>query len=203
MNLRGIIIIIFFFLILVSSTKSSLAGEVCSPTQTDVEGPYYVPDAPFRTALAEPGEPGERVVIRGLVLRTDCKTPVQEALIEVWQTDSSGKYHYKEEGYRLRGQMRAEKKGYYEFSTIKPGRYRIAHGFRPAHIHMKVSHPDYEVVTTQLYFRGDPYLWPNDACGRACKSNDPLRIIELKKQTIKGQEVIEGRFNIILKSRGQ
>ncbi|NIN19808.1 MAG: hypothetical protein GTN82_17795, partial [Candidatus Aminicenantes bacterium] len=52
------------------------------------------------------------------------------------------------------------------------GRYRIMSGFRPAHIHFKVSHPGHEVLVTQLYFYGDPYLWPNDACGKACKSND-------------------------------
>jgi catechol 1,2-dioxygenase len=168
---------------------------VCTPTQNDVEGPYYVPGTPFRNWIAEPDEPGDRIIIRGSVFHTDCTTPVKEALIEVWQTDAGGEYHYKDEEYRLRGQMRADKNGYYEFSSIKPGRYRIMNGFRPAHIHMKVSHPDYETLITQLYFKGDPFLWPKDACGGGCKSNDPRRIIPLNKN----REGLEGTFSIILR----
>jgi protocatechuate 3,4-dioxygenase beta subunit len=91
--------------------------------------------------------------------------------------------------------MRTDNNGHYAFSSIKPGRYRIMNGFRPAHIHLKVSHPDYETLVTQLYFKGDPFLWPKDACGSGCKSNDPRRIIALKKN----RAGIEGTFAIIMK----
>jgi hypothetical protein len=30
------------------------------------------------------------------------------------------------------------------------------HAWRPAHLHMKVSAPGYQLITTQLYFPGDP-----------------------------------------------
>jgi catechol 1,2-dioxygenase len=187
---RALLIILFLFTVF-----NAQAEAVCSPTQNDVEGPYYLPDAPFRTQIAVTEEPGERITIKGAVLADDCKTPLNDALIEIWQTDSNGRYYYKQEGYRLRGQFRAGKNGSYEFTSVKPGRYGIGSGFRPAHIHIKVSHPKYSTVTTQLYFRGDPYLWPNDACGRGCRSNDPNRIIELKKT----KDVLEGVFTIILK----
>jgi hypothetical protein len=36
-------------------------------------------------------------------------------------------------------------------------------------------------LTTQLYFKGDPYLGAKDACGDGCDSNDPDRIADLKK----------------------
>ncbi len=196
-NFRKILIIIFVFTIIVYLTNSSLAteGKVCTPTQNDVEGPYYLPDAPIRTQIADPDEPGEHIIIKGKVLRIDCKTPIKDALVEIWQTDSKGKYYYKDEGYRLRGQMRTDKDGLYKFSSIKPGRYRIGFGYRPAHIHIKVSHPGYTTLVTQLYFKGDPYLWPKDACGRGCRSNDPLRIIELNKK----KDMLEGNLSIILK----
>lgn len=192
---RKIVLIIFSFSLFILPSIAT-SEKVCHPTQNDTEGPYYLPYAPFRTDMSGPEEPGERLVIKGTVLETDCRTPVKGALIEVWQTDSKGKYYFKDQGYRLRGQLKTDDKGYYEFRTIKPGRYRIMNGFRPAHIHFKISHPDYETVTTQLYFRGDLYVWPNDACGRGCKSNDPKRIIELKKSKEKGYR--EGTFAIFL-----
>ncbi len=166
----------------------------CLPSQYDLEGPYYLSGAPLRSDIAGPDEPGQRIIIKGKVLTSDCRTPVSEALIEIWQTGADGEYHYREEGFRLRGQINAGIDGHYSFSTIKPGRYGLLRGFRPAHIHMKVTHPEYEPLITQLYFKGDPYLWPQDACGRGCKSNDPHRIIELDEK--KG--VLQGTFNIIL-----
>jgi catechol 1,2-dioxygenase len=199
-NLKTIItVIIAYSLIVYAPIVSSAADSLCPPTQNDVEGPYYVPDAPFRTNIADRDQPGERVVIKGTVLHTDCKSPVKDALVEVWQTDSQGKYHYRDEGYKLRGQMRTDDNGHFEFSSIKPGRYRIMNGFRPAHIHFKVSHPGYDVLITQLYFQGDPYLWPNDACGRGCRSSDPKRIIELKPHKHDGIDILKGTFPVFLK----
>jgi protocatechuate 3,4-dioxygenase beta subunit len=196
-NLGKIFLIIFLVSIFFYSFKAP--ADICPPTQNDVEGPYYLPDAPFRTNVAAPDEPGRRLMIKGTVLGTDCETPLKDALVEVWQTDAEGRYYYKKEGYRLRGQMKTDKNGSYAFNSIKPGRYRIGHGYRPAHIHIKVSHPGYRTLVTQLYFKDDPYLWPNDACGSGCRSNDPKRIIEL--QTKKNRP-LEGTFIIILEKDG-
>lgn len=174
----------------------SLAGEtgICPPTMNDVEGPYYLPGAPFRNQIANPDEKGELITIKGTVYHKDCRTPVNDALIEIWQTDAQGKYYYKDDEYRLRGQLKSDAYGNYQFGTVKPGRYRLLNGFRPAHIHLKVTHPNYEPLITQLYFKGDPYLWPNDACGGGCISNDSGRIIALNTD----KDVISGLFNIIL-----
>jgi protocatechuate 3,4-dioxygenase beta subunit len=164
-----------------------------------VEGPYYLPHAPFRTDIAAPDEGGEQLVIRGVVLEPDCSTPIGGALVEVWQTDANGKYYYRDDGYRLRGQLKAIDDGTYAFRTVRPGRYRIGNGFRPAHIHLKISHPGHETVTTQLYFQGDPYVGPNDACGSGCGSNDPKRIISLREVGQKGY--LEGTFPIYLEKK--
>ncbi len=196
-HFRKILFIIFVSSIFFYSFNAS--ANICPPTQNDVEGPYYLPDAPFRTEISTPDEPGEHVIIKGAVLDTDCKTPLKDALVEVWQTDAEGRYYYRDEGYRLRGQMKADKNGSYEFSSIKPGRYRIGGGYRPAHIHVKVSQPGYRTLVTQLYFKDDPYLWPNDACGSGCKSNDPKRIIEL---ITKKNKPLEGTFIIYLDKDG-
>jgi len=189
------VLILFLFLL----PSSALPVNACTPTQDDVEGPYYLPDAPLRTDISAPDEPGEQIIIRGTVLESDCSTPIRGALIEVWQTDANGKYYYREEGYRMRGQFKVSDEGTYAFRTIKPGRYKIGNGFRPAHIHLKISHPSYETVTTQLYFQGDPYLGPNDACGSGCGSNDARRIIGLGKSSEKGY--LEGTFPIYPKKK--
>jgi catechol 1,2-dioxygenase len=192
--MTSLIIITNFYLV-----HNAIAEKMCTPTEIDVEGPYYLSNAPFRTNIASSEESGQRIAIKGTVLSPDCKTQIKDVLIEIWQTDSKGRYYYKEDNYRLRGQMRTDRNGHYEFQTVKPGRYGLGNGFRPAHIHFKVSHPDYDTVITQLYFKGDPYLWPNDACKVACKSNDPQRIIELKRIQLGEMEYLEGTFNITLK----
>ena len=178
---------------------STMPNAGCIPTQHDVEGPYYLPGAPFRTVIANPDEPGERLIIKGTISGPDCTTPLPRALVEVWQTDAGGAYYYEDKGYRLRGQLRSDKNGNYEFQTIKPGRYRIGDlGYRPAHIHIKVSHPGYTTLVTQIYFSGDLFLWPNDACGSGCRSNDPERIIGLSDGKGRGTE---GTFDIILETK--
>ena len=197
MRYKTIILVTVTAFFHVTGLSSALETVGCEPTMNDVEGPYYLAGVPFRNQLAGPDDQGERIAITGAVMRSDCKTAIRDALIEVWQTDAKGKYYYVKDEYRLRGQLKTDDQGHYLFSTIKPGRYRIMNGLRPAHIHLKISHPDYKTVITQLYFKDDPYLWPNDACGSGCKSNDPQRIISLDDN----RGVLTGTFNAILAPR--
>jgi len=158
-------------------------AQTCSPTKRDIEGPFYTRGAPHRTALAGPDEPGDRIVLRGRVLGPDCNTPLRAALLDVWQADANGEYHYEKDNFRLRGQILTDATGAFEFASVVPGRYKLDGSYRPAHIHFTVSHPGHEPLTTQLYFKGDPYLAPNDACGNGCDSEDAGRIVDLKKLT--------------------
>lgn len=50
------------------------AAESCQSTTTEGAGPFFQPDAPLRTQLASPLEPGERLVISGKV--ADCAGPL-------------------------------------------------------------------------------------------------------------------------------
>ncbi|MBA2564360.1 MAG: twin-arginine translocation pathway signal protein [Gemmatimonadetes bacterium] len=175
-------------------------GPACSPTERDVQGPFYVAGAPGRARIAGPDEPGDRIVVRGTVLSADCKTPVANALVDVWQADAEGRYHEAEDDYRLRGVVRTDARGGYVFETIAPGRYRIdenAGSLRPAHIHFTVASARHRPLTTQLYFKGDPYLAPNDACGDACGSDDPGRIVEATRESRDGTG-FSATFNIVL-----
>jgi catechol 1,2-dioxygenase len=176
------------------AARRAFASE-CAATQQDFLGPMYVPGAPRRSVLAPPNEPGERVRIRGTVFGPDCKTPLSKALVDVWHADAKGNYHGANESYRLRGQILTNERGEYEFDSVKPGNYGDLSGMRPAHFHMTISSPGHEPLTTQLYFKGDPYLG-HDMCGPDCHSDDPHRIIELARQP-KG---LLGTFDVVLKA---
>ncbi|MFL5882502.1 MAG: hypothetical protein ACJ782_21045, partial [Actinomycetota bacterium] len=113
------------------------------------EGPYFTPNSPERASLLEAGMGGQRLVVAGTVLATDCR-PLQRALLDFWQADDAGQYD--NQGYRLRGHQFSDAKGGWRLETIVPGLYTG----RTRHIHVKVQAPDGPVLTTQLYFPGEP-----------------------------------------------
>lgn len=174
-------------------------AQTCTPTRSDIEGPFYVAGAPHRMALAGPDEPGDRILVRGRVVGPDCQTPLRAALLDVWQADASGQYHFEDENFRLRGQLLTDASGSFELASVVPGRYQLDNGYRPAHIHFTVTHPGHAPLTSQLYFKGDPYLSPHDACGDECHSDDPGRIVELKK--LEGGRGFGAEVRIVLAGR--
>jgi protocatechuate 3,4-dioxygenase beta subunit len=119
-----------------------------TPSQT--EGPFFKPGAPERSSFIEPGTKAERLVITGQVLSVRGCRPVPNALLEFWHSDEHGDYD--NEGYRYRGQQRADSEGRYRLETIVPAMYPG----RTRHIHVKVHSPGQRTLTTQLYFPGDP-----------------------------------------------
>lgn len=124
-----------------------------APTGDDIEGPYYRPGAPRRCSLVEPGLEGLPLELTGTLRDTAC-APVAGALLEFWQCDARGRYDLR--GTRLRGVLETDARGAFALRTIVPGHYLNGDQYRPAHIHLKVHGPR-GVLTTQLYFEGDPY----------------------------------------------
>lgn len=129
-----------------TATASPCSGR---PTPAQTEGPFFKAGSPERTSLLEPGLPGTRIVVSGRVLTTDCK-PLAGTVLDVWQADASGVYDNR--GFRLRGHLTADGDGRYSLETIVPGEYPG----RTPHIHVKVQAPGRPVLTTQLYFSGQP-----------------------------------------------
>ena len=165
-------------------------------TESNVEGPFYIPDAPI---LQPPyvlprrdNEPGETLVVSGAVESLD-GTPLAGAMLDVWQANGAGEYSHFHPGvpdFNLRGRFTTDSEGRFEVRTVVPVAYEIpkegptgrllnALGrqfFRPAHLHVKLSHPSYQPLTTQIYFEGDAYLQSDVA--RAVK--DEL-VVKLEK----------------------
>jgi len=122
-------------------------GDYVTPAQT--EGPYFTPNSPERTNLLEDGMQGERIALLGYVIDQRCR-PIAGALLDLWHCDAAGQYDNK--GYRLRGHQFTDAEGRYVFETIVPGRYPG----RTRHYHLKVQAPGHGILTTQLYFPGEP-----------------------------------------------
>jgi protocatechuate 3,4-dioxygenase beta subunit len=119
---------------------------VLTPRQT--EGPFFTPKSPQRVSLLEGGEK-TRIFVIGAVLSAQCK-PVPNALLDFWHSDELGEYDNR--GFRYRGHQHADAQGRFRLETIVPAEYPG----RTRHIHVKVQAPGRRILTTQLYFPGDP-----------------------------------------------
>ena len=120
------------------------------------------PNAPSRTTIASKDEPGEKLTVSGVVFAPDGKTPIKDASIYVYHTDAKGVYTpgptSDNRNSRLRGYMRTDAAGKYEYATIKPAPY--PGGQVPAHIHYVVTAPGYQERVFEILFEGDPFITP-------------------------------------------
>jgi len=136
--------------------RSFLPTPECLETESNIEGPFYTPNAPYRSRLTDPLTEGTRLVIEGHVRSTDRTLgPLRGAHLDVWQADTNGAYDLV--SFTLRGQLTADEHGAFRIETIVPGRYLDGAEYRPRHIHVKVTAEGHDVLTTQLYFADDPY----------------------------------------------
>jgi catechol 1,2-dioxygenase len=166
---------VFFESVVERSTFDGKPG-----SQGSVEGPYHLADAPELTEKPHvlpmrDDEPGEPMVFSGRVLDLDGR-PLAGALVDTWQAGNDGTYS----GFvgdhvprtNLRGQVRTDADGTFQFRTIRPAPYQIPnsgptgeflemigrHSWRPAHFHFIVSADGHDSLTTQLYFNGGKWL---------------------------------------------
>ncbi|NSC22344.1 dioxygenase [Streptomyces albus subsp. chlorinus] len=119
------------------------------PTPPQTEGPYFKPNSPERGVLVPPGTPGTSLTVSGYVFGLDC-APLAGVLLDWWQADPNGAYD--NAGYRFRGHQYTGADGSFRLTTLRPGLYPG----RTRHLHVKVQAPHQSVLTTQLYFPGEP-----------------------------------------------
>ena len=138
----------------------------CVPTADATRGPLHRRGAPWRNRLCPDEEPGEPLTIRGTVTDARECRPIADATLDIWQTNARGWYSNmlglqnpsRQGSFNLRGRVRTNPDGQFEFHSVVPGRYPLPWPLtRPKHIHLIVTHPDYEDLTTQIYFEGDDY----------------------------------------------
>lgn len=123
--------------------------EADEPTPAQTEGPYFTPNSPERTNFVTDGIDGRRISLIGFALDRQCR-PIAGALVDLWHANDAGQYD--NQGYRLRGHQFTDSQGRYAFETVVPGLYPG----RTRHFHVKIQSPGADVLTTQLYFPGEP-----------------------------------------------
>lgn len=179
-------------------------------TETSVEGPFYAPDAPLMkspcTLPHRSGEPGDVLLLSGTV-RSTAGEPLGSAMLDMWQSDAQGAYSHfnipKDQApWNLRARVIADETGRFEVQTWVPSPYQVPkdgptgallrgigrHAWRPAHLHLRITHDSCETLTTQLFFTGDPWI-DSDVVGAVKQSlivtlNKHEDRAELQKQGI-------------------
>ena len=98
-------------------------------------------DVTWKTALSKKSDRDLPMIISGTVFQADGETPAPDVLIYFYHTDSEGYYGRRGGGEALhghfRGWMLTDKRGRYEFSSIKPAAYPDR--TFAAHVHMTLT----------------------------------------------------------------
>ncbi len=158
--------------VLLSAIALLLSFNACSQSSKKKPswcGTFEAPkNVSWRTVISPKPEPGEKLIISGTVYLPDGKTPAKDVIIYIHHTNNkgiypkrgnekgNGKYH----GY-LRGWMKTNANGKYEFETIRPAPYNSQNP-GPAHIHYNIEAPNYpEYWLTGLWFSDDPRIDKN------------------------------------------
>lgn len=171
------------------------AAQQCELSSSDAQGPFFRRGAPNQIKIADDNEAGERLNFHLRLVDESC-VALAGWRIDLWQADVSGNYFDE----KLRGFAQSDADGAVYFSTIMPGRYLQAAGYRPAHLHLKVTAPNgAERLVTQVYFKGDPFLGDEDSCPRpTCDSHDSSRILPLRMEQIEGRAVLRADARLVV-----
>lgn len=135
------------------------------------------PDKAKLIDLWLPGDPGQRMNIRGRVTALD-GTPVAGASIYIRQADGNGEYID-----RYSATIESDHKGRFQFGSVVPGQY-----YGVKHVHLWVTHEAHQSLDTEILFKGDPNLADADA----------PNAIFLEEATVNDETILYGRFDIML-----
>jgi catechol 1,2-dioxygenase len=145
-------------------------------TEPTVLGPFYVAGSPLREygeSMVEQAA-GTPAWVYGRVLDLD-GSPIAGAELDVWQNGDDLLYSVQDPESpedHLRGRFLTRDDGTYGFLGVRPVSYPVPHDgpvghmlqasgrhpWRPAHLHMIVSAPGYEKVTTHVFDSTSAYL---------------------------------------------
>lgn len=121
--------------------------------------------------IPAPQHPGQRMELRGRVLKSDGRTPAPGVVVYFHHTDGRGIYPRPPNSRptdwvywhgSLRGWLKSDAGGNYHLKTTRPMPY--PGGGTPAHIHAYGLAPGSRqgVAFQEIHFHGDPYLRASD-----------------------------------------
>jgi protocatechuate 3,4-dioxygenase alpha subunit len=137
------------------------------PTPSQTAGPYFhlgMTNTRSVACIAGPEAKGERIWITLRIVDGE-GTPLDDAMIEIWQASAEGKYAHPEDkqektvdsGFRGFGRLATAQDGTCVFETIKPGRVAGPEGTLQApHLNVSVlARGVLRRLATRVYFAGD------------------------------------------------
>ncbi len=150
-------------------------------TAAMTDGPFYPPRrwraqwADWDADLAEVQQGGRTLQARGELLGLQLRVvdtagrAIDGAEVEIWQCDTLTAYRHPDvaqaagrfdPGFQGFGAARSAADGAAAFRTIRP----VPYPGRTPHIHVKLRHPGFGELTTQLFVAGEPgnardFLW--------------------------------------------
>ncbi|KAI0435227.1 Intradiol ring-cleavage dioxygenase [Xylaria sp. FL1042] len=162
------------------------SGSNKTTTPSAVLGPFYRADAPILAngssiiAAAARDTPWYKKAepllahISGRVLSASTRTPVANAVVDVWLAGPNGLYEQQDQeqpDMNLRGRFRTDEDGCYGFYALRPTAYPIPCDgpagrllelldrgpYRPAHVHFIVTAAGHRALTTQVFDCEDKY----------------------------------------------
>ena len=174
------------------------------------EGPYYPaeldrPSDRDSNLLLLSGSPvvatGEPVLLRGQLLDVD-GSAISGAVIEIWQADSQGIYLHPDDPrtdardpyFQSFGEVTTDASGTWTFRTIRPA----VHEDRPQHIHLKVHHGQREVLTTQIFFAGDPRIDQDPLLAELDRDLASVVVSAEPGTDDEGQQISEARHTLVV-----
>jgi protocatechuate 3,4-dioxygenase, alpha subunit len=157
--------------------------------------------------LAGPGVTGEKVIVEGRIVDGDGKG-VGDAIVEIWQANSHGRYAHPEDtqekplepAFKGFGRVTTNDDGRFAFTTIKPGRVPAAGGGMQApHLNVAIfMRGMLKHLFTRIYFPGD-----------SANAEDPvLAIVPAARRDTLVAKPIAGRagelcWDVILQGTGE
>ncbi len=178
-------------------------------TSSQTVGPFFKIGFDWlnRNDLTGPGVTGERVTFAGAVLDGDSK-PVPDAVLEIWQANSHGKYAHPDDtqdkplepAFKGCGRIPTDDHGRFQFTTIKPGQVPGPEGkLQAPHIVVSVfARGLLRRLVTRIYFPDEPA----NASDFALNQVEPARRGTLIAKKVTGQTgALE--WNVILQGTNE
>jgi protocatechuate 3,4-dioxygenase beta subunit len=185
-------------------------AEELTKTPTQTEGPFYPNKLPLDTdndlLIINDGitpAVGEITHLTGKIL--DAKgNPLKNAVVEIWQCDANGVYLHtadsdkkkdkQDKNFQGFGRFVTGSTGEYYFRTIKP----VPYPGRTPHIHFKIKQGRKELLTTQLYVKGEAARNEKDFIWKGVKDERQRNAITVDFTKLKESKTGELNANFVI-----
>ena len=203
----------FFRTLGVSAALFTVPGafaEALTLTPRQTEGPFYPDKLPLDTdndllILNDSTTPaiGDVTWLGGRILDARGE-PIRNALVEIWQCDSTGVYLHTRSGgdlakrdknFQCFGRFLTGSTGEYVFRTIKP----VPYPGRTPHIHFAIKMKGRKELITQCYIKGHPGN-EKDGVWKGIRDEKARASVTIPFDPLKGSKAGElaARFDVVM-----